>query len=262
MKKTLCVISLLIFLAQVQSYAQAHVSVTGQVGVPIDEFERATDAIGAGGRVSLLFPFGHKSPFFFGVDAGYLNFGSNTQFLNENIEIRVGNQLLDQIPINLRVRTNNNLVNGYAVLRVKAPLPIVQPYADILGGFNYLYTRTKVFEETEPRLLTDDQDNNVVNSRTQLNSVVLSYGAGAGVLIRVAENLAIDVRALYLRGQEADYFDESQTRNWEVTFRGDAQDYSRSELDSNNIDVNSPDGTPKTSRTDMISINFGIALTF
>ncbi|NJO02291.1 MAG: hypothetical protein HC880_11915 [Bacteroidia bacterium] len=166
-----------------ETYAQAQFNLSGQVAIPLDDFSDNTDAIGGGGRASLLFPVAPRVPIFLGVEFSYLNYGANSQRVNEDIEIVAVGQVIDRIPINLRIQTNNNMVNGFTVIRVKAPLPIVQPYLDGLVGFNYLYTRTRVLEEGNQRYLTDPEENNVVNARTQLSSFVFSYGGGWGYYV-------------------------------------------------------------------------------
>ncbi|NJO02290.1 MAG: hypothetical protein HC880_11910, partial [Bacteroidia bacterium] len=68
-------------------------------------------------------------------------------------------------------------------------------------------------------------------------------------MFRIAPKINLDVRALYLLGGEAEYFDESQTQNWEIQFTG--TNYNRNNIDREEIDVISPDGTPKRSETNI-----------
>ncbi len=242
--------------------AQTQVGFSGQIGVPVGDFGDEIDEIGYGFRANVLFPLFPKSPVFLGLDLGYLIYGSNVQQIRETIELTTSNGfVLDQFNIDLRVRTRNNLLNGGAVLRVKAPLPFVQPYLDGFVGLNYLYTRTKVFEEGTDRFLTDPDGTNVINAETQLNSVVFSYGGGGGVMFKVIPNLMIDARVLYILGNQAEYYDQSQTEDWRIEFSGTNYN-DPSDLNNENTTVVSPDGIPKESRTDLISVNLGVTFSF
>lgn len=260
MKKSLLLSLLFILGLSCSLQAQFHLGVSGQLGVPLNEFKENTDAVGGGFRASLYFPFAPAVPVFFGLDFGYMVYGTNTQQINQNINIVAGNTVLSSIPINLRVTTNNNMINSYAVLRIKAPLTIVQPYIDGLVGLNYLYTRTRVLDESTNRILTNDQESNVVNAQTQINSTVFSYGGGAGIMMRLGSNVKLDARAIYLFGGEAEYYDASQTRNWELEFTG--TNFNPNNIDPDDINVSSPDGAPKRSRTDLLSINLGLVIDF
>ncbi|NJL15056.1 MAG: hypothetical protein HC913_20010 [Microscillaceae bacterium] len=210
-----------------------------------------------------FFLFAPNVPVFFGLDFGYMVYGSNTQRINENLLIQASNGLiLGNIPINLRVRTNNNLFNGHAVLRIKAPLATVQPYVDGLVGFNYLSTRTKVFDETQPCLFCDNPDgSNVINASTQEQSFVLSYGGALGMQIRLGETVSLDVRGIYLLGGEAEYFDRSQTQDWTISFTGSGA-FNPNNPNPEDLDLNAPDAAPKRSKTDMFLATVGLTFNF
>lgn len=245
--------------------AQYHLGFSGQLGIPLHEFKDNTNAIGGGFRANLYIPFSPAAPVFFGIDFGYMVYGSNTQRINQNINVVAGNTVLTTIPVNLKVTTNNNLINTFGVLRIKAPLTIVQPYIDGLVGFNYFYTRTKVYDESTNHILTSNNNSsnksNVVNARTELNSLVFAYGGGAGLMLKFGPNVKMDLRAIYLLGGEAKYYDSSQTKNWKVEFTGSGT-FNPNNYNSNDIKVVSPDGTPKKSKTDLLSINVGLVIDF
>ncbi len=260
MKKTLT-LGLLCCMFCLTGYGQTILGISGQVGVPINDFRDNTDAVGGGIRGNLLFAVAPKIPVYFGLDLGYMIYGSSRQDINENLEVRAGNAVVGNIPINLSVKTNNNLLNGYALLRFKAPLPIVQPYIDGAVGFNYLYTRTKVTDETRDRLFSDPDGSRVISAQTQSNSFVFSYGGGGGVMIKLASNLKLDLRVLYLLGGEAEYFDSEQTQNWTVTFTGSGT-FNPQDTSAEDIEISNDDAIPKQSATDLISVNLGIAFTF
>ena len=265
MKKSLLLFTITMLTVVQISEAQVHLGFSGQLGVPLNEFRDNTDAIGGGFRASLYVPFAPSVPVFFGIDFGYMVYGSNVQRINEQLRFVSSNGIpinnFPTIPINLRVTTKNNMINSYAVLRAKAPLTTVQPYIDALVGLNYLYTRTRILDETDNRILTDPDESNVISASTQINSLVFSYGGGAGVMINLGTNLKLDVRAIYLFGGEAEYFDSSQTQNWSLEFTGNGS-FDPNNINSEDLNLNNPEGTPKRSRTDLLSINAGIVLSF
>lgn len=260
MKKTvLCL--LVLFLSITSSQAQTHIGISGQLGIPLNEFRDNTDAIGGGFRANLFFPFSQGVPVFIGLDVGYMIYGTNTQFINEDIEIVALGQVIDRIPLRLDVTTNNNLLDGYVVLRAKAPLSIVQPYVDGLIGLNYLYTRTRITETGNRRILTDPNGDNVVSASTQINSIAFSYGGAVGFMLRIADNINLDLRAAYLFGGEAEYYDGDQTNDWQIQFSGSST-FDPNNIDQDDIELSNPSGTPKSSRTDKLSVNLGVSLSF
>ena len=82
---------------------------------------------------------------------------------------------------------------------------------------------------------------------------MLQYGAGAGFLIKIGENVNLDIRGTYTIGGRAEYFDRSQSQQWRVSFTG--QNYTGSEP----VNLNTSDGTTKKSNTDLFLINFGLS---
>jgi len=234
-------------------FAQTNVGFGLQLGVPLNEFRANTQAVGAGVNLNLYTPFAPKVPIYLGFNLGYMMYGSFTQRINENLGVYAQNgALLSNIPVNLNVTTNNNMLNGNIALRIKAPLTSVQPYIEGVAGFNYLYTRTSIYDETPNKMFTSNQQSNLINARTQAQSFVLQYGAGGGFLVKIGENTYLDIRATYTIGGRAQYYDRSQTQNWKVTFAG------------TNYSTGDPVGLStqsdaKKSNTDLLLINFGLS---
>jgi hypothetical protein len=265
--KNLFFLLITIFSVSTALKAQTHFNLAFQVGVPIGEFRENTEAVGAGFKAGLFVPFADNIPVYFGLDFGYMVYGANTQFVNENLQVTASNgAVLGSIPINLRVQTNNNLINGHAVLRLKAPLANVQPYVDGLIGLNYLYTRTKILDETRNGVFsqrdpqTGQVTSNVINAQTQEQSVVLSYGGAFGLQIKLSENFRLDARGVYLIGGKARYYDRSQTSLWSVGFSG--SNFNPTNPNPDDLDLITPDAVSKQSTTDMFIGTLGITLSF
>ncbi len=267
MKKSIYLL-LILLMAQTSLTAQTHFTISGQIGVPLDEFRENTDAIGGGFKIGLFVPFAPEVPVYFGLDFGYMVYGANTQFINENLQVRTsGGTLLSSIPVNLRIQTNNNLINGHAVLRLKAPLATVQPYVDGLIGLNYLYTRTRILDETTQRIFsrrdpqTGQITSNQINAETQEQSVVLSYGGAFGLQIKFSENVRLDARGIYLLGGKARYYDRDQTSLWTVNFTGGGT-FNPNNPNPDDLDLVTPDAVPKESTTNMFMGTVGITFSF
>ena len=236
---------------------QFHGNISLAGAIPMNEFKENTTSTGFGLNLNFYIPFQRNLPLYFGFGFGYHLFGSNSQELHENIEVKAGNVLISTIPIDLRVETNNNHLNGFVSIRYKAPLEIVQPYAELKGGFNYLYTRTKVLDITNDRYLTKDEPNNEINSRTASSGFTYAYGAEGGFIIKPWKNCGINVSAAYLYGGRTKYYDESQTRNWTVNFSGQSGTFNPADPDPDTLDLNADSAEPIRSTTDMLIISLG-----
>jgi hypothetical protein len=244
-------------------YSQTHVGFALQIGVPINEFRDNTKAVGVGGNLKAYFPIKKELPIFVGLNFAYMIYGSNTQTLNQNLNVTAGNTVISSIPVNFDITTNNNLINSQLALRFKAPLEKIQPYVEGAIGLNYLYTRTKIYDNTPNRIFSGgnngNNNSNVISARTQINSFAFTYGVGGGFLIKLGETTFLDIRGLYMRGGEAEYYDRSQTQSWKLNFSGTNNQFNPS--NPNNLEA-SAEGTPKRSKTDMFLIDFGLVFAF
>lgn len=193
---------------------------------PVGEFRDNLDSNGYGVGGHFLIGLGRR-PFFLGVDAGFVTYGSETR----------DQPLIPSIPeIDLEVKTTNNIALTHLLFRAQPRSGAVRPYADALIGFKYLYTRTSINSEF---------DDEPIASTTNFNDLTFSYGFGGGVQIRLARlgpdsDISLDTKVRYLRGSEAEYLKEGSIRqeNGNVFF-----------------DVLS-------SRTDVVSFQIGVTFRF
>ncbi|MGD1840565.1 MAG: hypothetical protein ACFB0B_06660 [Thermonemataceae bacterium] len=236
------------------TYAQTHLGIGFQMIFPTEAYREATNDVGVGGGFNIWVPFAREVPVFFGLDFGYSLMGTNERRINAYANIIASNgQVLGTIPINYRIRTNNNFLHTHAGIRVKAPLPMVQPYAEGLIGFNYLYTRTKIFDESPNNSADPDQDTQITASN-QLSDFAFSYGAGGGVMLKLGGNIGLDLRVVYLIGNDADYYRDEDIEQWEITLSNP-----------------NPNGVPQeaevedsftTSATNVFYANLGLVIAF
>ncbi len=251
MKKSLLTFSLI----TISFFASAQIGSLGfSVGVPQNDFRENTDATGFGGDLSLAFPFQKGVPIYFGVDVNYMLYGRNAR--NEDLFASINDQngtQLASINIPLRIINSNNLFGTHLFLRAQAPFDGVQPYAEVLGGFRYISTNTKIRDRSPDNRWATEEDSDVIARVTVLDDWILSYGFGGGFFIKVAPGFYIDLRANFFRGQRAEYYDGSDTESWEVTFSGSNFDEASVSGDDLSFDTQ-----PRISTTDLLVIKFGI----
>lgn len=249
----------ILVLSYYTAHAQFHFGIHGAMGVPANQFREATTANGGGFGLSAFFPFDRKIPIFLGVDFGYMVYGINNNRQRINGTISVGNQVIQTIPLDYRITTTNNLLSGHLVLRVRIPIKLIQPYFDGCVGFKNFYTRTTITDETRNNNTFNNNNTNPFNTNnntysnsvTNLSDVALSYGGGGGFMIGSGP-IRLDIRCLYLLGEEARFFDRSSAAGWSVNFS----------QNTNQFDSNINLSSAKRSRTDMFYAQIGMIISF
>jgi hypothetical protein len=174
--------------------------------IPRGEFKQNIDnnGYGVGGQFAVRVA---RSPILLGADLGFVNYGSE-----ERTE-----QLSPSIPeIELKVRTNNNIIGTHFMLRAQPRTGSVRPYADGLIGFKYLFTDTNI---------SNDFNDEQIASTKNFSDLTLSYGFGGGVQVRLADigrghQILFDTKLRYLRGSRAEYLKKGSIRrdNGTVSF--------------------------------------------
>jgi hypothetical protein len=172
------------------------------VGEPRGEFKSYVDqGFGVGGHG--LVRLGGEGAFALRLDAGFLNYGSET--------IRIP---LNTFPGGGRVRvdltTSNNIFWMGVGPQLMAPRGPVRPYVNGTAGFSYFATTSSV----EGR----DNDNEPFAEDTNFDDATFSWGAGGGLLIpvhRSARNMVfIDIGARYHdNGRNVRYLREGGIRD-------------------------------------------------
>lgn len=271
MKKKILLLTFLgLFLVNI-SQAQFQFGGGFLLGLPSGEFAENNSSVGAGVDLNFAAPFAPRVPVYFGLNFGYNSLARRV--INETLtaEIKIGNTVIDQLQMPLELTVSNNLIQLHPFLRFKAPLPIVQPYVDVMGGFKYLFTRSKIVDNSNDRFFTrnNPDGDNVISASTSQQDFVLSYGGAVGFQIGKGP-IAVDLRAMYLLSGEAEYFtrDDLDAQNVSVSFTGgDAAAYTAATgsggegLGSDNLDFGEL-GQPSKSKTDMLFITLGVVFSF
>lgn len=251
-------ISTLVLLISTISYSQMG-SFAFSVGVPQNDFRENTDAVGFGFDLSVAFPFDDDVPIYGGLDFNYMVYGRNAQREDLVAEIRTGGgTLLGSLDIPLEIVNTNSFFATHAFIRAVAPLDNIQPYAEGLIGFRYISTNTKILDRSSDGRYSDEDDNIIVR-KTILDDFIFSYGFGGGFLVKLNDNVFIDLRANFFKGQRAEYFDGTDTEAWTVEFTGSEAAYDPANLQKGDLDFAAE---ARSSTTDLLVIKFGIAAKF
>lgn len=239
--------------------AQAQLHVSGQLGLPIEEYGDNVSTVGGGLNLHFAVPVDDDWPLAFGADLGWMNIGNHEERIDETLTLsNPGLGVSFDVPLNYRIVTNSNFVHGHALARLRPPVDWrVVPYLDALAGIRYLYTRTRIIEIDEedanyPDTEVDEDVETVVNADTHINDWVWSYGYGGGLQFRLAEGVAIDLRALWLRGTEAEYYDREDVESWDFSF--EANEATQDVETDGTLTV---EAQPRASRTDLVMVGLG-----
>lgn len=204
MKKTQVVLAICLMILSFGESALAgdrfQASLNFLMGYPLNDFKRNVDRTfyGFSGEFFYQLP---RSPFSIGVSLEYLNYGSETRI--EAFGPDIPDVLVD-------VTTRNSIFSSAAVVRLSPIEGSFRPFVEALVGFNYLFTYTSV---------NDDGDwSGDIATTTNFDDWNLTYGAGAGAVIRALDirsqqgrslfSLHMEIGARFLWGGTAEYLKE------------------------------------------------------
>lgn len=220
------------------------------------EFAHNTHSTGLGINAGYYFPFSRSIPVFLGLEGGWTVKGTNSEHLNQDLEIRAGNTIIDILPIRMDLETRNTIWNGFASLRFVVPFALIKPYIEPKVGFNYLTTGTRLYDRTSFSWLSNSDDG-LITQEQQIGSFVFAWGGEAGFLLPLNPKTAIKMGLSYIKGGEADYFDETQINQWNVQFTG--SDYNPNNLRSDNFNIQD-NSVPHRSETDLLRFHLGVSV--
>lgn len=215
-------------------------NVRGTIGVPQGGLRNNISGPGGGLHLYLGGWTGER-PLLVGVDVGILNYGRTTD------QVPFSSTVGPRVPV--EVTTSNNVLETHLSLRLQPRNGRLRPYVEGLAGFKYLFTRTRIGDDSGDDNLGDD-----IASSTNYDDFALSGGAGAGIDVRVfqPEDSAKKVRAVslhlgvqYLLGSEAEYLSEGQL----------SDENNDGRLDQSELEV-------RRSRTTFLQPQFGVTLRF
>lgn len=200
------------------------------VSIPQGDFMNEVDEVGFSAGFNVDFPLGKETPLRLGIGFDFLQYSSLTTRFNEEIVVRFGNTVIDRIPVILDVTTSNNILHFPISFRFQPDLQYVMPYAEVSGGLQYLYTRTKITDETG--MFTSDKDDNVINASTQQSDFTWFVAGAAGILIPFRQ-FSLELSGTYLMGGRAEYYTRADISDWTVEFTGsDASDFDPGQPDN------------------------------
>ena len=85
-------------------------------------------------------------PFGFGLNIGYLNYGSESR--REPFNTTIPDVVVD-------VNRSNNLVNFHLLFQIAPPSGDVRPYAELLFGGAYLFTETSINSQGDDEIASN-----------------------------------------------------------------------------------------------------------
>jgi len=227
------------------------------LGIPQGPFATEINRNGFGAGIEFTMPLWNDSPLYAGAAFDLVQYGKRVTRFNEEIVVRVGSTVIDRIPVVLDVTTSNNVMHFMGLFRFQAPTPYVKPYAELTGGLQYIYTRTRITDETTNRIFTSGQDNNEISASTQMSDFTYAFGGGVGILIPLRK-LSLDFRAHYLIGGRANYYTRDQINQWTVEFSGSAGEFNPSNPE--NIELEQQLALPKNTQTDQLLFRVGVRI--
>jgi hypothetical protein len=182
--------------------------ISGQVtggligGIPVSDLR---ENVGTGGGVRLAFGgWMDRRPVMFGLDIGFFSYGHVEE------EVPFSSTVGPRVP--MEVSTSNNVLETHLTARLQSRRGRFRPYGEVLAGFKYLFTRSRIDTDHIGSTLGEE-----IAGATNFDDFALSGGVGAGVDIQVyrQDNTAKPVRRIdlhlgvqYLLGQEAEYLTE------------------------------------------------------
>jgi len=196
------------------------------LGVPRGDFKENVDRYGYGINLqAVAWEPSIAKPISFGLNVGYMIYGEES--FKRPLSLTIPDVTVD-------VDRKNSLLNFHLLLMVSPLVGKVKPYAELLGGGQYIFTSTDVQSEN------NFQD---VFSSTNFDDFGWSYGAGVGILFNVfggvggVGKLAIDLKARYMLSSEVEYL-----REGDISFDNSGNVYY----------------TPTRSTIDLVTIHLGV----
>jgi hypothetical protein len=215
-----------------------NVNLNFSLGFPQNEFKDNVDNIGLGGFGQFTYRL-PETPVHIGASIGFLIYGSDSRKEYFSPDIK---------EVTVDVTTTNSILLGHLLMRIQARSGTLRPYMTGLFGFNYFQTRTSVKSENN----WDDDDE--IASSTNFEDATLSYGGGAGLLIRVYHPSMSEIQENHgLRGVYIDFSVNS-------LFGGEAEYLKKGSIHQNE------DGNliydVYRSKTDLMTWHIGVSLEF
>ena len=226
------------------------------MGIPMAEFGETTSSLPFGFSMKYNHQPNVKLPFLYGLGFSYLWAGSKSIQETVPVIINAGGVNIDEFQIPLELAIRNQIVNGHLNFRIQGNNPIVKPYIDFLGGFNYFWTNTTLYDRSGQNFFdTDDRDR--IFQKTQLGNFTWSAGSSVGVSAHLNKATFLNVSAGYLLGGRLNYYDKNQINDWDISINAN-QGPSNGSYNSDN--VNNTSALAKRSKTDMLLVQAGISV--
>lgn len=259
MKQIYLLLSFAFFVSSIQaqemSPTRPRMELNFAMGFPTGDYAESSHDIGFGGDLGFYFPINKNTPWFqIGPQFMFLATGKNNQDISQRLEVKLGEQVIDVIDLDMRVQTLNSIAGGHLVFRgeIGSSENSFIPYIQGMLGVRRVATDITIFDESDRSFF--DEDDDVINSSTALEDWIFSYGGGAGFHIRLGTGIFMNIGAYYLFGGEAEYYTDDDIDNFELNFVGSNYNPQNPKLDGDDIELNSD---PTNSTTNLVQLNIG-----
>ncbi|GMQ28317.1 hypothetical protein [Algoriphagus confluentis] len=191
----------LVFLMALGNFAHAQVWSAGghfNGGIALGEFKQETGGLFIPTISGILLYEAPTAPVSLGLELGYGIYGSKMERRTD---------LYRGFSDELRLRRNNNIATGMAVIRYQTnPLGNIRHFIEAKFGANYLYTRYKVRET----ILSEE----IIESGKDFENWTLAYSLGTGVQIPIAAEpgLFLEFKANYQSSSDLRFLTKGDVR--------------------------------------------------
>ncbi|MCZ7602975.1 MAG: hypothetical protein M5R37_08905 [Melioribacteraceae bacterium] len=190
-------VSIIVLISMISIVKAQSAGIHLMLGYPQGEFKENVDRLGYGFNIyGTLWSPSKERPFTIGLNVGYLVYGEESE------RRRFSNPIPD---VWVDVNRTNSILNFHLLFQISPFTGTWRPYVEGLFGGAYIFTSTNIESEW---------DNEEIARSTNFDDYTWSYGGGAGLLIKLSENLGdvstlyLDLKARYMFGTNAEYLAE------------------------------------------------------
>jgi hypothetical protein len=226
------------------------------IGFPRNDFDRSSSLQPIGLTYNFLFKIPQTSPFIPGFGFSYYQTGRVKTNKNINPSIYNESVFLYTQPVQLNLRSVNQLLNVHLMARIQGEQSRVKPFVDLIAGMQFAWTQVTLNEdETSKYFQTDSKS----RAYYETNTSDLSWIAGGsfGVLWKLNANLYINSSMAFLFGGKLTYVDKTSAENWNVTLNNSDVQLTKfiEKFNESDLTVTAP---VKTSLSNMLVAQLGL----
>jgi hypothetical protein len=226
------------------------------VGFPRNEFDRSSSLQPIGLTYNFLFKIPQTSPFIPGFGFSYFQTGRVKTTKNINPYIYNESVFLYTQPIQLKLRSVNQLLNVHLMARIQGEQSRVKPFVDLIAGVQYAWTQVTLNEDEASKYFQTDSKSRAYYD-THTSDLSWIAGGSFGVLWKLNSNLYLNSSLAFLFGGKLTYVDKTSAENWNVTLNNSDVQITKfiEKFNESDLTVTAP---VKTSLSNMLVAQLGL----